>query len=67
MRGYSFVALMLLICFPALSSADADRIFKRDTKAVVVVVACDKEGKAISQGSGFIFRQDGAIVTNYKI
>jgi S1-C subfamily serine protease len=58
---------MLSLCFPALSSADADRVFKENGKAVVVVVAYDKEGKAISQGSGFIIRQDGAIVTNYKI
>lgn len=33
----------------------------------MVVVAYDKGGKAVSQGSGFIVRQDGAIVTNYKL
>lgn len=35
----------------------------------MVVVAYDnKTGcKSISQGSGFIVRQDGAIVTNYKL
>ena len=33
------VALMLSLCFPALSSADADKIFKENSKAVVVVIA----------------------------
>lgn len=32
------VALMLSLCFPALSSTDADNIFKENRKAVVVVV-----------------------------
>jgi hypothetical protein len=51
----------------ALSSADADKIFKDNSKAVVVVVAVtyDKQGKAISQGSGFVVRHEGAVVTNY--
>ncbi len=57
------VGLMLSLCIPALSSADADKIFKENSKAVVVVVAYDKQGKAISQGSGFIVRQDGDVVT----
>lgn len=57
------IALMLSLCFPALSSADADKIFNENSKAVVVVVAYDKKGKSISQGSGFIVRQDGAVAT----
>ena len=58
---YFIIPLILLILLPAASFADADRIFKENNKAVVVVVAYDEKGEAISQGSGFIVRADGAI------
>jgi len=61
------ISLSLLILFPAISLADADRIFKENNKAVVVVIAYDKQGKPIGQGSGFIVRPDGAVVTNYHV
>ncbi|GEM_PF-7072028 len=41
------ISLSLLILFPAISLADADRIFKENNKAVVVVIACDNQGEPI--------------------
>ena len=64
---FSIIPLILLILLPAVSFADADRIFKENSKAVVVVIAYDEKGNAISQGSGFIVRADGAVVTNYHV
>ncbi len=43
------------------------KIFKENSKAVVVVTAYDENGNAINQGSGFIVRRDGAVVTNYHV
>jgi hypothetical protein len=46
--------------------ADADKIYADNSKAVVVVIAVDESKKGIGQGSGFIVRPDGAIVTNHR-
>ncbi len=61
------VLIIAVILFPTVSLADANKIFKENNKAVVVVVTFDSKGNPISQGSGFIVRADGAIVTNYHV
>lgn len=47
-----FIISAFLLISPAVSFADAGRIFKENSRAVVVVVAYDGKGNAISQGSG---------------
>src|SRR4030067_1480085 len=68
-RTILFLTLLLIakILLPSASFADAGRIFKENNKAVVVIIAYDQKGNPISQGSGFIVRQDGAVVTNYHV
>jgi Flp pilus assembly protein TadD len=63
------IAFSFLLFFPAISICwgDADAIYKDNNASVVVVLAIDREGKSLSQGSGFIVREDGAVVTNYHV
>jgi cytochrome c-type biogenesis protein CcmH/NrfG len=64
-RLAAFVLLLLLT--PALSLADGNEIYRRNNAAVVVVIALDNRGQPMGQGSGFIVREDGAVVTNYHV
>ncbi len=57
--------LMLLV--PVACSADADKVYRENSGAVVVVVSINDKGHVIGQGSGFIVREDGAVVTNYHV
>lgn len=70
-RNLNLLSLIILIItsmlLPATSFADADRIFKENSKAVVFIEAYDDHGKLISQGSSFVVRKDGTIVTSYHI
>jgi len=61
------ILIFLITLSPAVSFADADKVFKENSKAVVVVITYDEKGNPISQGSGFIVRADGGVVTNYHV
>ena len=50
----SVVSLLMGILNPAICLAEGDKIFKENNEAVVVVIAYDVIGKAISQGSGLL-------------
>lgn len=70
-ESYSFVVLIIpiimIILSPTISLADAERIFEENSSAVVVIITYNNEGRPICQGTGFIVRHDGAIVTNYHV
>ncbi|HBR16634.1 MAG: hypothetical protein A3G39_09090 [Deltaproteobacteria bacterium RIFCSPLOWO2_12_FULL_43_16] len=52
--------IILILVYPALSFADAEKIFRENSKAVVVIISYDSEGNPIGQGSDFVVREDGA-------
>lgn len=58
-----FVTLLL----PSYCRGDANTIYRNNNKAVVVVASFDDKGKLLGQGSGFVVREDGAVVTNYHV
>jgi tetratricopeptide (TPR) repeat protein len=60
-------SFFLIFLAPIVCHADADTIYKENSGAVVVVVSVDGKGRPIGQGSGFIVREDGAVVTNYHV
>lgn len=59
--------LFIKILHPESSFADAEKIFKENNGAVVVIIAYDSERRPIVQGSGFAVRQDGLLVTSYHV
>jgi tetratricopeptide (TPR) repeat protein len=64
---FLFLAIMLVLLLPAVLLADAEDIFKENSKAVVVIISYDSKGIPIGQGSGFVVREDGAVITNYHV
>ncbi len=61
------VMAIAAILSPVRAAAQADKIYAENSKAVVVVVAAREDARSINQGSGFIVREDGAVVTNYHV
>ena len=61
------ISLLVAIIVPAICLAEADKIFRENNKAVVVIVTYDSQGKAVGLGSGFIVKANGAVATNYHV
>jgi S1-C subfamily serine protease len=69
------IELLLLIFLTAGAVAsqsapprkDIPTIAKAANGAIVSIITSDKDGKPIAQGTGFLVRKDGRIVTNYHV
>lgn len=62
-----FSIILVILIIPSPCRGDAEKIFKVNSPAVVVVASIDREGKPTGIGSGFIAREDGVIITNYHV
>jgi len=61
-----FVVLIALL-FPALSFADAAKVFRENSKSIVLVTAYNKDGQPLTEGTGFVAGEDGIVVTNFHV
>jgi tetratricopeptide (TPR) repeat protein len=61
------LACLALVMPRPCGAADADTIYRQNSRAVVVVISLDEKGRLLGQGSGFLVREDGAVVTNYHV
>jgi len=67
LRNICIIFLLFSVISYSIAFAEADTIFKEYSKTVVIVLTYDEKGELICQGSGFIVRADGAVVTNYHV
>lgn len=57
---------ILLLALPCLGAVN-DKIFNDNKHSIVTVTACDAAGNPLRQGSGFLLKEDGVMVTNYHL
>ncbi|MBI5664427.1 MAG: trypsin-like peptidase domain-containing protein, partial [Nitrospirae bacterium] len=62
-----FILVAAVIVFPVLSSADSGSVYKKTMGSIAVVTAYSRAGEPLTEGSGFVASDDGAIVTNYHV
>ncbi|MBI5740094.1 MAG: serine protease [Nitrospirae bacterium] len=58
---------LVMLFIPAFSFADAGKVFRENSKSVVVVTAYNQKGEPLTEGTGFITGRDGIVVTNFHV
>jgi tetratricopeptide (TPR) repeat protein len=61
------ILVTAVLFFPVLSFADADSVYRKTMGSIAVVTAYNRAGEPLTEGSGFVASDDGAIVTNYHV
>jgi S1-C subfamily serine protease len=63
----SVLLCVLLSSWPGMVNAKTDELVNRVQPSTVKVLVFDKTGKPVGQGSGFIFKSPGRLITNYHV
>lgn len=62
-----FILISFLACRQAASAEFPPALVKRVQAATVMVYVCNPAGNVVRQGSGFLFRSEGHLLTNYHV
>ncbi len=62
-----YILVTAVLVFPSLSFADSDSVYRKTMGSIAVVTAYNRAGDPLTEGSGFVASEDGAIVTNYHV
>ena len=60
-------AVIVAVVFENISEKTGEEILDHNVEAVATVIAYDKDGKPLSQGSGFFINSEGVLVTAYHV
>lgn len=63
----TFILVTAVLVFPAITFADAGSVYRKTMGSIAVVTAYNRAGEPLTEGSGFVASEDGAIVTNYHV
>ncbi len=63
----ALLVLLLLPCRQAMGADFPPELVKRVQAATVMVYVCDPSGNVVRQGSGFLFRTEAHVITNYHV
>jgi len=64
----SFIFLFCItVSYPLLAQENLPAIVKKIQPSVVTILTYDKNGKGLTQGSGFFIKKDGNIITNRHV
>jgi len=63
----NIILLITLFILPNAAIADSGKVFRENSASVVVVTAYNKNGEALTEGTGFIAGGNGIVITNFHV
>lgn len=67
LAAVSLLLCVLLYSLPRAADGGPDDLVNRVQPATVKILVYDKTGKPVAQGSGFMFKSSGRLITNYHV